>query len=113
MILTREISIKINHSNYPYYENLGYEVTIGEILVIPIDLLTSGSQHKIECQCDICGYKKMVIFKNYINYKNKWGEYNCRKCSETKRKESLNQSYGVDYPIQNKTIRKKIVKWLF
>jgi len=108
MILTREIEIKITESNFSYYENLGYEVTIGELLAIPIDLLSKGSHYIIRCKCDNCGIEKDVIFKNYIKYGNKWGEYYCRKCSECKRKESLQKNYGVDYPVQNEKILKKM-----
>ncbi len=108
MILTREASIKINETNYSYYEELGYDVTIGEKLIIPIELLSTGSHHKLSCKCDGCDVIKDVIFKNYIKYGNKWGEYYCRKCSESKRKKSLNLNYGVDYPIQSKEIKKKI-----
>ena len=55
MILTREINIKINESNYQYYDDLGYDVTIGEEIVIPIELMSKGSHYKINCQCDGCG----------------------------------------------------------
>lgn len=110
MILTREISIKVNESNYLYYENLGYDVSNGDVLFIPVELLPTGSHKKISCQCDGCTIVKDVIFKNYIKYGNKWGEYYCRKCSEKKRKKTLNINYGVDYPIQNKEIKKKIQK---
>lgn len=110
MILTRDVSIRINENNYSYYEELGYDVSIGEKLTIPIELLSTGSHFKIDCQCDNCGTIKPVIFKNYIKYGNKWGEYYCRRCSEHKRKKTLNLNYGVDYPIQNKEIRKKIHK---
>jgi hypothetical protein len=110
MILTRDVSIRINENNYLYYEELGYDVSIGEKLNIPIELLSTGSHQKIDCQCDNCGTVKTVIFKNYIKYGNKWGEYFCRKCSEHKRKRTLNLNYGVDYPIQNKEIRKKIYR---
>ena len=44
MILTREILIKINESNYSYYEELGYDVTIGETIEIPIELLSVAEQ---------------------------------------------------------------------
>jgi hypothetical protein len=108
MILTREIQIKISESNYGYYENLGYEVTIGEMLTIPVDLLSKGSHHKIECECDGCGVRKKVIFKNYVKYDNDWGVYFCRKCSEIKRKKTLKENYGVEYPIQNEKIYKKM-----
>lgn len=112
MILTREAQIKVNNSNMNYLESLGYEVNIGEILTIPIELLSPGSHHKIECQCDGCGSKKQVIFKNYLKYGNKWGFYYCRKCSESKRKQTLNLNFGVDYPIQNVEIKKKIIRTL-
>lgn len=108
MILTREIAIKINESNYQYYDDLGYEVYIGENIIIPIELLSKGSHYKIKCRCDKCEFEKDVIFKNYIKYNNSWGEYYCRKCSETKRKKSLQKKYGVDYPIQNKSIIEKM-----
>ena len=110
MILTREILIKVNESNYSYYEELGYDVTIGETLEIPIELLSTGSHYKIECKCDGCGVQKEVLFKNYVKYDNRWGEYFCRKCSESKRKATLKQNWGVEYPIQSKEIRTKIQK---
>jgi len=108
MILTREVSIKISESNFQYYDNLGYDVTIGEYLLIPIDLLSRGSHREIKCKCDTCGVEKDVLFKNYVKYGNKWGEYFCRKCSEFKRKKTLKRNFGVDYPIQNEDLKKKI-----
>ena len=110
MILTREIIVKINESNLSYYEELGYEVSIGEALIIPVELLSTGSHYKIDCKCDNCDIVKEVIFKNYVKYNNRWGEYFCRKCSESKRKKTLFENYGVEYPIQNKEIKKKIEK---
>jgi hypothetical protein len=113
MIITREIVIKINEANFSYYENMGYDdITIGEELLIPVELLSKGSHYRIKCKCDSCGVEKDVIFKNYIKYDNKWGEYSCRKCSEKKRKETLQKNYGVDYPIQNKKVMTKMKKTL-
>jgi hypothetical protein len=112
MIITREISIKITESNLQYYEDLGYDVSISEILLIPVELMSKGSHYKIKCKCDTCSIEKDVIFKNYLKYDNKWGEYLCRKCSEKKRKETLQKNYGVDYPIQNKKVMTKMKKTL-
>ena len=75
MIITREIEIKINESNFQYYEDLGYDTSIGEIIKIPVELMSKGSHYKITCKCDKCGVEKKDIFKNYIKYDNKWGEY--------------------------------------
>ncbi len=109
MILTREIEIRVSEHNFSYYEELGYDVVLGEFLLIPVELLSKGSHRKIKCKCDSCGIEKEVIYKNYIKYGNNWGEYLCRKCSEPKRKISLRESSGVDYPIQNKDIRNKMI----
>lgn len=113
MIITREIVVKINEANFSYYENMGYDdIIIGEELLIPVELLSKGSHYKIKCQCDSCGIEKDVIYKNYIKYDNNWGEYSCRKCSEKKRKKTLQKNYGVDYPIQNKKVMTKMKKTL-
>jgi hypothetical protein len=108
MILSREINVKITESNYNYYDNLGYDVYISEQIIIPVELLPKGSHYKIKCKCDDCGIEKEVIYKNYLKYDNKWGDYYCRKCSEKKRKETLRKNYGVDYPIQNKGVLEKM-----
>jgi hypothetical protein len=108
MILTREIEIKISESNYQHYIDFGYDVTIGEIITIPVELLPKGSHHKILCKCNNCGLEKDVIYKNYLKYDNNWGDYFCRKCSEAKRKETLRKNFGVDYPIQNKKVLSKM-----
>lgn len=108
MILTREIPIKITEHNYQYYDDLGYDTALGENIVIPVELLPKGSHYKIKCQCDGCGLEKDVIFKNYLKYENKFGDYFCRKCSEAKRKKTLRKNYGVDYPIQNKRLLGKM-----
>ena len=113
MILTREIEIKINESNYQYYEDLGYDISIGEKINIPVSLLPNGSHYKVMCRCDVCGIEKEVIYKNYLKYDNdNWGDYSCRKCSEVKRKETLRKNFGVDYPIQNKNVLSKMKKTL-
>ena len=111
MILTREIIVHITESNYSYYENLGYDdIIIGDYLTIPVELLSKGSHFKIKCKCDSCGIEKEIIYKNYLKYKNiKWGEYYCRKCSEFKRKKTLKENLGVEYPIQDENIKKKII----
>ncbi len=104
MILTREIEIKISQSNYQYFDDMGYDIFIGEKIQIPVELLSRGSHQKITCECDGCGIKKDVIFKNYVKYDNLWGYYYCRKCSEKKRITTLKENFGVEYPLQNKKI---------
>ena len=112
MILTEKVVVRINESNYEYYTELrflSYDPVIGETIIVPPALLSTGSHYKILCKCDTCGVEKEVMYKNYLKYQiDKWGDYNCRKCSEEKRKKSLNDNYGVDYPIQNTDIKEQI-----
>lgn len=110
MILTKVAEVKISEANFSYFDNLGYEVTLGEKITIPIDLLSKGSHFKILCKCDKCGIQKKVLYKNYVKYDNPWGEYYCRKCSESKRKKTLRKNYGVDYPVQNEILKGKILR---
>jgi late competence protein required for DNA uptake (superfamily II DNA/RNA helicase) len=112
MFITRDVEIIINQGNFSYYEEMGYEVFLGETIRIPIELLSSGSQYKMSCKCDGCGITKEVMFKNYLKYGNDWGEYYCRKCSEIKRKETLQKNWGVDYPVQNSKISEKRLETL-
>ena len=109
MVLTKEVSVKISASNYAYYEEIGFNAGIGETIQVAWSMLSTGSHYKILCKCDICSVEKEVMYKNYLKYHNtKSGEYMCRKCSENKRKISLNENYNVDYPLQNDEIMDKM-----
>ena len=56
MILTKEVTVKINESNYAHFEEMGYKyIGIGDTIVIPPGLLSTGSHYKILCKCDFCG----------------------------------------------------------
>lgn len=44
----------------------------------------------------------------YFEYKRYGEEYNCRKCSESKRQETSLKNWGVDNPSKNESIKKKI-----
>ncbi len=112
MILTDKVYVKVNESNYEYYSELRFlkfDITLGETIIVPPALLSTGSHYKITCKCDDCGAEKDIMYKNYLKYKNEnWGDYTCRKCSEDKRKKSLKDSIGVEYPIQDPEIKERI-----
>lgn len=111
MILTREVSIRITEKNISYYEEFGYDVYIGDILTIPVEILNHGSTKKILFKCDSCSGERWIIFKNYLKYKNdNFGEYKCRLCSENRRKESLKLSHGVEYPFKNVDIIRGVIE---
>lgn len=47
MILTTEIKIKIQGRNIHYYESLGYNIKVKDIITIPIEHLPKTSHEKI------------------------------------------------------------------
>jgi hypothetical protein len=111
MILTKHIKVKITDSNFDHFFILGYsDIELGETILVPVANLTDGSNFPILCKCDKCGIEKKVVYKNYIKYqKEKWGDYHCRKCSDSKRIETLNKNHGTGTkaPINNKEIKNR------
>jgi hypothetical protein len=85
MIVTDYIDIVITESNWSYYDEFGYDVSLGDVIRIPPELLQHGSKKLLLFKCDSCGVEKNIMFKNYLKYKNKWREYHCRKCADFKR----------------------------
>lgn len=115
MILTDSVEVKVTIRNIEHFMKFGYTyIYLGCLIDVPAALLQRGSQQVILCKCDgeNCDIEREVIYKNYIKYlgDNKWGTYYCRKCSEDKRKKSLMNNYGVEYPYQCKEIRYKTKK---
>jgi late competence protein required for DNA uptake (superfamily II DNA/RNA helicase) len=111
MILTKNISIKITHTNFDHYNLYMDNILIGETYEIPVELISNGSHVKIECQCDNCSRVNEVIYKNYLKYYNiKWGQYYCRKCSEFRRKDTLMRNHGCEFPMQSTLLYEKMLK---
>ncbi len=108
MIITQKVYVKINQSNLTYYDDLGFNTTIGDTITVPVNLLSYGSHYLITCKCDNCGIEKEMMYKNYLKYNNDWGYYTCRTCSEEKRKEALKLSFNVEYPMQNANLFNKM-----
>lgn len=108
MIITEQVLVRIGESNYIHYEELGYNIAIGDVISVPTSFLSSGSHYMITCKCDMCGTENQIMYKNYLKYKNDWGDYTCRPCSEDKRKLKLKETFGVEYPSQDEKTFEKI-----
>lgn len=111
MITNNIATVKITEKNLDHFYNLGYDVYLGESIEVPVVILQDTSHYILKCICDSCGVEKDVTYKNYIKYKNeKFGDYNCRKCSDKKRVKTLNKNHGVDSPLQKKEFLEKKIK---
>lgn len=119
MLITSQISIKINHRVRNYYQKLGYDVSHDEIQVNIKDL-PENSSYTVLCACDDCGKESNKSYQSYNKILKKNGKVLCKKCSlkyrenpfsnenvKQKIKETLLKKYGVDSPIKNKDILNK------
>ena len=113
MINTKTISKEITSYNIKKYINFDSNITIGDIIELPIDLLPKGSHEKIDVKCDCCGIEKSIYYFSYNKIIDKYDKYLCNKCVITERNKTNIEKYGTPNPIildvfQNK--RKKTLK---
>lgn len=109
MIITKEVNIRINHTNIDYYKNIGFNVKTSDIIIVPVEKLSKGSKAIIEISCDDCGNKKTYPYVTYMKFvnRNKYHKYLCRECGMKLRDENNIEKYGVKSPMQRKEIVEK------
>ena len=135
MIITKEIEITFTNATLiNIYREKGIKCKKGDIITIPINLLSKGSNYLIDIKCDFCG---IIIKRRFNQYNNetknekyptccnkkeciyekrkiicleKYGVENISQLESTKNKvkESNLKKFGVEYPLQNKEIKEKI-----
>lgn len=108
MIKEEHISINIVSRNLKYYNNIGYTCKVGCHSLIKIDDIPKNSHVNVTAICDNCGKERIITFQKYNENFNNHMLYTCKKCSHIKNKITNNIKYGVDYPLQNKTIYNKL-----
>ena len=103
MIISNKIEIRINPSNINHYKNYYNNITTNDLIFVNVNELTKGSSYKIKMKCDICDYEYESAFN--VLYKNNSLNYTiCEKC---KRKNTIQEKYGVDNIFQSEKIKEK------
>lgn len=109
MILDSTITLKWNGNNRKIYEPLGYHFTKnGDEFKVKLEDLSSGSHVKIKVQCDYCGEIFEAAYYNLCRSSKE--KVACKDCKNKKTKETLNERYGVNAPIQCSDFRQKILE---
>ena len=109
MILDKVIKIKGHPKNLKHYRDKGYDISVGDIIEVNTDDLSSGSTFRVKCKCDGCLSEKEIIFKEYYNRTNSLNDkYYCSKCRGLKIKKTCLEKYGVDNPMKSNHIRDKL-----
>lgn len=110
MILSTHATIKINGKNIRHFISLGYKVSQGEILKIPISDMTSGSGVEIDVLCDYCFKPYKIRYKKYIKETTSHitKKIACINCKADKAKESLYILHGVTNVMGLKSVKDKL-----
>jgi hypothetical protein len=106
MILTKELEIKVQAPTLKYYRTLKYDVSIGDIIIVPIKNIRKSSNLKIMVSCDECGISKECIYKAYNKQISKSidNKYRCIKCSIPHK---MMIKYGVDHYSKTEKFKQK------
>lgn len=96
MILDKEIKLNIKSSKIIFkLKELSINSKIGDIIILPIEKLWSGSNIKINVKCDVCECKKNIKYQEYNRNYLKYKLYCCsNKCSYIKNKKTSLERYG-------------------
>ena len=83
-LISKSVKIKWNASIKKYYEGLGYVYTkMGDEFEVNIKDLQKGSNAKVKCICDNCGYNLNPSFNDYNKKIVKGnGKTYCNKCAK-------------------------------
>ena len=94
--------------------NLNESLKPGDIVKIPIDILSKSSHYEIEITCDYCDKKMKVPYKRYNLNTSVVKKYAClsKECSNQKIKDVCQAKYGVDNPFQSEEVKVKIKETL-
>ena len=77
-LVSKTAKVKWHPRAKKHYESLGYIFTkYGDEFEVKIEDLTKGSQVKVDCLCDNCGYDLMPTYNNYNKYVKEDGKIYC------------------------------------
>jgi hypothetical protein len=112
MILTKEVEIKINGGNIPYYKKFDIFKNIkkGDTIIVPLSYVPKTNSYKIKVKCDICGKEKEILYSTYWDTTKKETQFYCckGKCSNLKREQTNMELYGVKNCFQSQEKIEKI-----
>ena len=100
------IEIQVVGRTLKHYRNLGYDVGVYDIIMVPPEHLPSSSGSRVLVICDVCGKEFDKIYSNYIRQRD-YDMDVCKPCSTIKRKMTNKIKYGTEWAIQNDEIKLK------
>ena len=98
------VEVRVGVKTLKHYKSLGYNIKCFDVIMVPPEHLTPGSNVKVQVQCDIC---KEVILRSYEHYieLHSDGLDTCNKCKSVKSRKTCMDKYGVEYVTQVDSIK--------
>ena len=99
MLLSKEVEVTINSSNFNHYLKKGYEFPMklnshkkptaieGSKIIVKVEDLPISSGIEIKCTCDFCGKELVNKYGTYNNQMKKNGFIRCTSCASIQRGE--------------------------
>ena len=125
MLLSKEVEVTINHSNYKYYLEKGYTFPMklnyhkkptaveGSKIIVKVEDLPIASGIEIKCTCDFCGKELSNTFYNYNNQMKKNGFIRCTSCAVIQRhQEKRNERIKNGETFENECKKYNLSQWL-
>lgn len=129
-IITKEVEVRVNAFTIKHYESLGYKIPLrkaskssfqhtgkefvydlGNTFKVKVEDLQKRSNVKIDVECDCCGKPIYnVMYEDYCERIEIFGEYVCHNCSFEHYKESCLKKYGVDNPAKLKEVKEQMAQ---
>lgn len=81
---------------------------LGELINLPVEKLNTNSKKKVNVECDNCSSLGQIAYEKYVkNTLRNEGKYHCKACSNIKRKQTIQDKYGVDNVAHVEQIQEK------
>ena len=128
MLLSKEVEVTINHSNYKYYLEKGYTFPMklnyrkkptaieGSKIIVKVEDLPISSGIEIKCTCDFCGKELVNKYGTYNNQMKKNGFIRCTSCAliqrgERERKERILNGQNFENECKENDLLEWVENW--
>lgn len=101
------VEVKITKKIIDHYKNLGYDIKLGDIIMVPPNHLTKGSHAVVLVLCDCCNKKYEKPYKQYLS-QHTYDIDTCFECKGIKYKKTCIDKYGLDNVSKLDSVRDKV-----
>lgn len=111
MIIDNNIDVIVNVRNISKLRSSleNENIKIGQMINIPISLLSDGSHQIIKVECDICKNKKEIMYQKYIKNIKNGGMYCCSsKCAQLKVRNTSFEKFGAEHYSKTKEYKESV-----